>query len=658
MRHAAAISGGAVRPGGNLRGVESQLRPDGAERTRRLLAVARALGTNLDLEAVLGRVLAAAAELTCARYAALGVIDASGEGLERFLTLGLDDEAHRAIGELPRGHGVLGELIRRPAAIRLTDIGSHPASFGFPTGHPPMETFLGVPIIIHGQPWGNLYLTEKSGGDFDDDDEEIVVGLAGLAAAAIDNARVYGDLKRRNEALERMTRRLSATREIAQVLAGVNDPRVVRDLTAKRSRALLGARAVLLLEVANDELLVTAVAGELDRDVLGARAPRAAFAADTPGPLTRASLPDVPQDLLPGDSALFAELRHRGRAIGGLVVVDPPAEALSGAADAEDTLTAIAATAALAIAGADAAAERERALAAAGQLAAIVEGSDDAIYSRDREGRLTSWNRGAEKLFGWRADEVLGRTAEFLARDGEGGDVEALFRRVLRGEPVDHIETARVRRDGSVVSVSLTVSPVRDDDGQITAVATIARDTSERALYEEELRKLADTDPLTGLSNRRRFFEDLEQLLAYLLRYKRPGAVLMIDLDDFKRVNDMLGHEAGDELLVRTADVLRTQARRSDLVARLGGDEFIVALPEVDAAQAEQTAQRLDAALHAEATAAVGATTGPVTASVGVATFAAGEEIAARDLVRRADEAMYEVKRERSERFGRPSAAR
>src|ERR1035438_10239420 len=155
---------------------------------RRLLDVGRALTTELDQRVVLDRVLETAREITGARYAALGILNEQHTELEQFLTSGIDEETHRAIGDLPRGRGVLGALIEHPQPLRLPDVGRHPNSYGFPAGHPVMRSFLGVPIQIRGQAWGNLYLTEKQGGDFTERDEEAAMILADWAAVAIDNA--------------------------------------------------------------------------------------------------------------------------------------------------------------------------------------------------------------------------------------------------------------------------------------------------------------------------------------------------------------------------------------------------------------------------------------------------------------------------------------
>jgi signal transduction histidine kinase len=150
------------------------------------------LGAELDLPVVLHRIIEAAVELVDATYGALGVLDPSGTHLSQFLTVGIDEDKHRAIGELPKGHGILGLLIVRPEPIRLPDLSEHPDSFGFPPNHPPMTSFLGVPLFVRGEVFGNLYLTDKRGGEvFTDVDEELAVGLASAAAVAIDNARLH-----------------------------------------------------------------------------------------------------------------------------------------------------------------------------------------------------------------------------------------------------------------------------------------------------------------------------------------------------------------------------------------------------------------------------------------------------------------------------------
>ena len=234
-------------------------------RLRALFAAGLAVTSELSLEAVLHRLVEAAAELTGARYGALGVIDAGGGLLERFLTHGIDADTRAAIGSLPRGRGILGVLIREAEPLRLHDLGEDPRSVGFPPGHPPMRSFLGVPILLRGVSYGNLYLTEKQGGeDFTEEDEELVTLLAGQAAVAIENARLY-------EASTRWSRQLQSLQEVGNALATETDLGRLLDLVVRRLRELLGARVVALaLPSGEDELRFAAAAGEGAEDLLGA----------------------------------------------------------------------------------------------------------------------------------------------------------------------------------------------------------------------------------------------------------------------------------------------------------------------------------------------------------------------------------------------------
>ena len=235
------------------------------------MAVGRTLVSQLDLEAVLQELLEVARELTGARYAALGILDEDRRGLADFHALGIDDETREAIGELPRGRGVLGLLVGEEQPLRLEDVGSHPRSFGFPPGHPPMHSFLGVPILIRGQAWGNLYLTEKEDGPFTEADEDALVVLAQWASIAIDNARLFTSSEDRRRQLERAVGRLEATTEIARAVGGETNLERVLETIVKRARALVEARSVVILLEDSDELEVAATAGEFIRDVRGER---------------------------------------------------------------------------------------------------------------------------------------------------------------------------------------------------------------------------------------------------------------------------------------------------------------------------------------------------------------------------------------------------
>lgn len=229
------------------------------ERLRVLVEAGIALSSELSLDALLKRIVETATALTGARYAALGVIDRTGQGLERFFTTGIDAETRAAIGELPRGRGILGVLIREARPLRLHDIADDPRSVGFPRNHPPMRTFLGVPIVLRGVAYGNLYLTEKEGGaEFSAEDEELTQLLAAQAAVAIENARLY-------ESSTRWLRQLETLNEIGSALASEVELEPLLGLVARRMQELVEARIVLIaLPDARGTLHVTAGAGRDD----------------------------------------------------------------------------------------------------------------------------------------------------------------------------------------------------------------------------------------------------------------------------------------------------------------------------------------------------------------------------------------------------------
>ena len=166
------------------------------DRVQRLLEAIVAVGSGLDLASTLERIIHAARDLVDARYAALGVLDETRTSLAQFITVGLDAKHIETIGDLPHGHGILGLLIVEPKPLRLTTLGEHPDSYGFPPGHPVMKSFLGVPIVVRDEVFGNLYLTDKTtGAEFTDDDEELIIALASAAAVAIENSRLHGRVR-------------------------------------------------------------------------------------------------------------------------------------------------------------------------------------------------------------------------------------------------------------------------------------------------------------------------------------------------------------------------------------------------------------------------------------------------------------------------------
>jgi signal transduction histidine kinase len=334
-------------------------------RLRELIEVGRSLVAELDPEVVFRKVLEVACELTGARYAALGVLDEDRHELERFITHGIDEEGRRAIGNLPRGRGVLGLLIEQPRPLRLGDVGRHPRSYGFPPGHPPMTTFLGVPVMIRGHAWGNLYLTDKAAGEFDEADEQSAVVLAEWTAIAVENARLYRGIQTRRDEMERALHRLEATTEIARAVGGETDLDRILEIVVKRARALVEARSLVILLCEREELVPAAVAGEPQGDLTEARVP---IRGSIPGQVLEARTPRRIAKLDPslmarpgsqesGVTALLVPLLFRGEALGVLVALDPLGREAGFSDEDEQVLVSFAASAATAVATAQSVAE-------------------------------------------------------------------------------------------------------------------------------------------------------------------------------------------------------------------------------------------------------------------------------------------------------------
>ena len=326
---------------------------------RRLLDIGRGLVAKLDLEEVLDEILEASRELTGARYAALGVLNERRTELERFITAGIDATTRRAIGVLPRGRGVLGVLIDDPRPLRTGKVGDHPESYGFPDGHPPMDSFLGVPIVIRGESWGNLYLTEKDGGEFTESDEEAAVILADWAATAITNARLYETSEKRRTELERAVRGLAATRDVATAIGMATGIDRVLELIVKRGRALVDANTILIMLREGDALVVTASAGH----AVSTHGLRLPIDKSTSGQVLARGRPERISDVsshlrispaqlgVPdAHTALLVPMSSRGEAIGVLAAFDHGPEHDTFSEEDEQLLRTFAATAANAVA--------------------------------------------------------------------------------------------------------------------------------------------------------------------------------------------------------------------------------------------------------------------------------------------------------------------
>jgi diguanylate cyclase (GGDEF)-like protein/PAS domain S-box-containing protein len=278
------------------------------------------------------------------------------------------------------------------------------------------------------------------------------------------------------------------------------------------------------------------------------------------------------------------------------------------------------------------------------RVAAIVGSSFDAIISMTLDRRITSWNAAAERMYGHAAHEVIGRSVEIVVPPERLTEFRIVYERLGRGECVEPFETERLTKDGRRLEIALSLSPIKDQLGAVVGFSGIGRDITEHRRAEHRIRRLALHDSLTGLPNRVLFQDRLRQALAEARRHNWQAALLLLDLDHFKDINDTLGHTAGDRLLMEVARRLDACVRASDTVARLGGDEFALILIELrrpeDAAVVARKAVRAIAECFRLENQEV-----HTTASVGITIYPTDSDDPDQ-LLRDADLALYRAKAE------------
>jgi signal transduction histidine kinase len=291
-----------------------------------VIEAARGIHRARTLDALLRDVVERAAGLVGARYAALGVIDPGGTYLEEFITVGVDDETRASIGDPPRGDGILGVLIGEAITLRLHDMSDDPRSVGFPPGHPPMKSFLGVPIVLRGHAFGNLYLTEKDQGDFTEEDQQVVELLASQAAVAIESARLY-------DTSRRWARQLDSLNEVGSALVAELDLERLLAVIADRLRELLDARVVIIdLRLPDGSLRVEGASGDGADRLIGMISPEGSKSQHVMSRMRSERVDSALEDpeihpegeaqLLEVQSGLWVPLAVRGEPIGVLTAVD------------------------------------------------------------------------------------------------------------------------------------------------------------------------------------------------------------------------------------------------------------------------------------------------------------------------------------------------
>jgi diguanylate cyclase (GGDEF)-like protein/PAS domain S-box-containing protein len=479
------------------------------------------------------------ARLVDARYGAIGILGEDRQ-LAQFIHTGIDPATAQRIGHPPRGTGLLGVVVDENRVLRLEDMSKHPASAG-PPHHPPMKSLLAVPVSHQGRVYGRVYLSEKRDGTpFTDEDEHLAVAYASELGVVVAHAR--------------------AARERGQVAGELH-------------------KLAAAIEQTDDALLITDRNGVIEyvnsaferHSGYG----RAEAVGRKPGDLIKSGL---------HDSGFYRQLwetlgrgeTHRGVFINRRKdgVLYHEAKTISPVKDEAGRITHFVS------AGRDISAR----LAAEGlalRLGRILDSSSNEIYVFDAQTlRFTQVNEGARRNLGYDMEELRQMTPLDLKPDFDRARFDALIAPLRDGtQEVLVFETAHRRKDGSRYPVEVRLQLSRNEHPPV--FMAIILDITERKHAEERLNYLAYHDSLTGLPNRLRLLEQLAQAMTEADRHERLVAVMFLDLDRFKNINDSLGHEAGDQLLTEVARRLGAAVRHGDTVARSGGDEFNLVLASI-----------------------------------------------------------------------------
>jgi diguanylate cyclase (GGDEF)-like protein/PAS domain S-box-containing protein len=287
--------------------------------------------------------------------------------------------------------------------------------------------------------------------------------------------------------------------------------------------------------------------------------------------------------------------------------------------------------------------ERRQFQLRAKQFEAIVQSSEDAIIGRTLDGIVTSWNPAAESIFGYTAEEMIGKPMLKLFPSDRQDEEEILLERIWQGDVVAHFETTRVRKDGTTIDISASLSPILDNQGAVIGASKIARYITAHKAAEKELERLAQVDVLTGLANRRHFMALAEQELLRTARYGGQLSVLMMDIDFFKNVNDTYGHRTGDRVIQQLGMLCREALREIDVIGRIGGEEFAVVLPQTGSQSAIDMAERLRETIASAEVSLENGMPLHFTISIGVATLV-GTETNLDTLLGYADKFLYAAK--------------
>jgi diguanylate cyclase (GGDEF)-like protein/PAS domain S-box-containing protein len=606
-------------------------------------------------------------DLCLAKYAAIGVFNDGHDKLARFVTRGLDHETLAQLDTPSPNVGVLGAISAERQPKRIGNLNGNPTALGLPASHPPVHSFLGVPVMSQKQVFGWLYLVDKlDAEEFSEIDERAAATVAAQLAVVYENLILYSETQRQHtqlklevadrekaqETLRRTLRARTVMAECNHVMVHATDEMRLLDKMCRTLVDTGGYRMAWIGYLDTEDGSITPVARAGMEDATDLHVLENAML----NPVARGTASARDQESTPANDANTAPaislaLKDQGRVFGTLTIY----EAEQNSFDSEQIvmLEGLADDIAYGVVGLRTKAAREhaeRALRATEEkLSSILDSIDNVVWSANNGGFIYL-NSIAERIYGRPLDEFY-RNKELWLEVIHPDDRSRARKAHARLKTADSftIEYRIVRPDGDMRWIEERARAIRDDYGQLLRFDGIAIDISERKAYEARIEYLADHDALTSLANRNLLGDRITQAMAHARRNGLMLALLFLDLDRFKGVNDSFGHELGDALLLDVSNRLRLVVREGDTVARQGGDEFIILLTDIQRPQ-DVTAAAFKIFDAFSAPFLIRGHELFVTTSIGATLFPDdGDDMQA--LLRNADTAMYRAKEKNGNAF-------